>query len=169
MARRPGTGLGPFRGQIGMGPRQRFRSDRPSPVCGGQAGMPRGKAALSSQAVWKALQDVARSRRVSGCRVRGLGPAVDGLPGRGAVLIESSAQTAVRLHVVAPVVQASGHAPPSRSVWRPLPSPALRGPPISRTEATPSTPLCWYHFVSLFYCIAVFRSLTHAHAWDTGI
>ena len=59
MARRPGTGLGPFRGQIGMDSRQRFRAGRPCPVCGGHAGMPRGEAALSSQPAQEALQDVA--------------------------------------------------------------------------------------------------------------
>ena len=59
MARRPGTGLGPFRGQIGMDSRQRFRAGRPCPVCGGHAGMPRGEAALSSQPAQEALRDVA--------------------------------------------------------------------------------------------------------------
>ena len=47
------------RGQIGMDSRQRFRSGRPCPVCGGHAGMPRGEAALSSRSAQEALQDVA--------------------------------------------------------------------------------------------------------------
>ena len=35
--------MGPVRGQIGMDSKQRFRSDRPCPVCGGHANLSRGK------------------------------------------------------------------------------------------------------------------------------
>ena len=35
--------MGPARGQIGMDSKQRFRSDRPCPVCGGHANLSRGK------------------------------------------------------------------------------------------------------------------------------
>ena len=137
MARRPGTGMGPVRGQIGMDSRQHFRSGRPCPVCGGHAGMPRGEAVLSSQPVQEALQEVAGHDTPAGVGCV-LGPAGDGLPGRATVLIEPSAQAAVRLHVVAPVVQASGHAPShSRTVWRHVAAPKLRGQSLSRTETAP--------------------------------
>ena len=43
MARRPGTGVEPVRGQIVISPEQRFRLNRPCPVCGGHADLPHGE------------------------------------------------------------------------------------------------------------------------------